>query len=187
MKNIDSYNHLSGTSVYLDDIPEIAGTLYGACYDSSVAHGEIISLDVSAAEVSEGVVKIFTCNDIPGRNQIGGIVEDEELLAEKAVHFCGMPIAFVVARSEEAARRAVKKIKADISPLPVITDPREAKMQNKLIVPPRTFSMGDAQSAFTRCDYIFEGHTETNGQEQDRKSTRLNSSHSSVSRMPSSA
>jgi xanthine dehydrogenase large subunit len=165
LKNIDSYTHVRGESVYLDDIPEISGTLYAACFDSPVAHGVIRNLDMSEAEKSEGVIRIFTHEDIPGRNQIGGIVEDEPLLAEHNVHFCGMPVALVVAESEAAARHAVKKIKIEMEPLPVITDPRVAKEKNELIVPPRTFKTGDTEAAFSQCDFIFEGRADSNGQE----------------------
>ena len=109
MKNIDSYTHVRGESIYLDDIPVINGTLYAAVFDSPVAHGKIISLDTSEAERTNGVVKIFTASDIPGENQIGGIIPDEELLASGHVHFCGMPVVLIVAISEEIARAAVKR------------------------------------------------------------------------------
>jgi xanthine dehydrogenase large subunit len=165
MKNIDSYTHVRGESVYLDDIPVVNGTLYAAVFDSPVAHGKIKSLDTSEASKTQGIVKIFTAEHIPGQNQIGGIVADEELLASTHVHFCGMPVALVVAETEEAARSAVKKIKIDIDHLPVITDPREAKEKGELIIPPRTFLIGDTTHAWSECDYIFEGRTETNGQE----------------------
>lgn len=165
MKNIDSYTHVRGESIYLDDIPVISGTLFGACFDSPVAHGVIKNLDLREAEKSEGVVRIFTYKDCPGRNQIGGIIEDEELLAEHHVHFCGMPVAFVVAESEELAYAAIKKIKIEIEPLHIITDPREAKEKNELIIPPRTFKLGDVENAFAECDYVFEGRADSNGQE----------------------
>jgi xanthine dehydrogenase large subunit len=165
MKNIDSYTHTRGESIYLDDIPLLNGTLFAAAFDSPVAHGKIKNLDLSAAQQSQGVVRIFTAKDIPVENQIGGIIPDEELLAEDYVHFCGMPIALVVAESEEAARAAVKKIKVEIESLPVITDPREAKEKGELIIPPRTFKLGDINAAWKDCEYIFEGSTETNGQE----------------------
>jgi xanthine dehydrogenase large subunit len=165
MKNIDSYTHARGESIYLDDIPLQAGTLFAAAFDSPVAHGKIIKLDTSEAEKSNGVVQIFTAKDIPGENQIGGIIADEELLATDHVHFCGMPVALVVAETEEAARAAVKKIKVEIEALPITTDPREAKEKGELIIPPRTFKIGDIDSAWQQCDYIFEGRTETNGQE----------------------
>lgn len=163
--NIDSYTHVRGESVYLDDIPLQAGTLFAAVYDSPVAHGKIESLNTGEAMKMPGVVNIFTAKDIPGENQIGGIIPDEELLANTHVHFCGMPIALVIAESEEQARAAVKKIKMEVEPLSVITDPREAKEKNELIIPPRTFQLGDTNTAWKDCEYIFEGRTETNGQE----------------------
>ena len=165
MKNVDSYTHTRGESIYLDDIPNVSGTLYGTVYGSPVAHGKIIKLDLSEAILSDGVVRIFTYKDIPGKNQIGGIVPDEPLLAEDEVHFNGMPVAFVVATSLEAAASAVKKIKIEIEQLPVVTDPRIAKENGSLIVPPRTFKIGDSKQAFSECKYIFEGTAETNGQE----------------------
>ncbi len=165
MKNIDSYTHVRGESVYLDDIPLQAGTLFAAAFDSPIAHGKISSLDMQEASAMPGVVKILTANDIPGENQIGGIIPDEELLASTHVHFCGMPIALVLAETEEIARAAAKKIKVEIEPLHVITDPREAKEKNELIVPPRTFQIGNTADAWKDCDFIFEGRTETNGQE----------------------
>jgi xanthine dehydrogenase large subunit len=163
--NIDSYTHLRGESCYLDDIPLLRGTLFGAVYDSPVAHGHIRELQLEEASAMEGVVRIFTSRDIPAANQIGGIVRDEPLLAENTVHFCGMPVAFVVARSEEQARAAVKKIRMKTDPLPVITDPREAAAKGELIIPPRTFRLGDTTAALDKCTHIFEGIAESNGQE----------------------
>src|SRR4051794_8947896 len=126
MKNIDSRIHVRGESVYLDDIPLIRDTLFGAAFGSPVAHGMVKNLFLDEALQQPGVFRIFTCKDITGVNQIGGIIPDEPLLADHHVHFCGMPVAFVVAETEDAARAAVKKIKVEIDPLPVITDAREA-------------------------------------------------------------
>jgi xanthine dehydrogenase large subunit len=165
MKNIDSKTHTRGESVYLDDIPLLQGTLFGAAFGSPIGHGHIKKLDVSVGEKIQGVIKIFTAKDIIGENQIGGIVPDEVLFAEHGVDFCGMPMAFVVAETEDAARAAVKKIIVEIEPLPVITDPREAQAKDQLIVPPRTFLLGDVANAWEQCEYIFEGVAETNGQE----------------------
>ncbi|MEO7312570.1 MAG: molybdopterin cofactor-binding domain-containing protein [Chitinophagaceae bacterium] len=165
MKNIDSYTHARGESMYLDDIPVLNGTLFGVAFGSPLAHGAIRNLDISTALQSQGVIKIIVATEIPGENEIGGIIADEPLLAGHHVHFIGMPVAFVVAETEEAARVAVKKIAIDIEPLPVITDPREARKKGELIVPPRTFAIGDTTAAWSQCDYIFEGMADTNGQE----------------------
>ncbi|MVM34473.1 molybdopterin-dependent oxidoreductase [Spirosoma sp. HMF4905] len=165
MKNIDSRTHVRGESVYLDDIPTIRGTLFGAAFGSPVAHGLIKNLDLKAAEAMPGVVRILTYKDVTGENQIGGIIPDEPLLAEHHVDYCGMPVAFVVAETEDIARAAVKRITIDIEPLPVITDPREAQAAGQLIVPARTFRLGNTLTTWAECTYVIEGTTDTNGQE----------------------
>jgi xanthine dehydrogenase large subunit len=163
--NTDIHQHVRGESIYLDDIPSTQGTLYAAVFDSPIAHGKIISIDIAAAENLDGVVKIFLAKDIPGQNQIGGIIADEELLASTHVHFCGMPIALVIAEKEIIAKAACKLIKISFEELPIITDPVVAKNANELIVPPRTFQLGKTEEAFKDCTHIFEGNTNTNGQE----------------------
>jgi xanthine dehydrogenase large subunit len=165
MKNIDSKNHVTGRSVYVDDIPVQTGTLYGAIFGSPKAHGKIKRLDLSEAEALEGVERVFTYKDIPGKNQIGGIIEDEELLAEDEVHFVGHPVAFIVAKTEKIAQKAAKLIKIEIEELEIITDPREAQAKGHLLIPPRMFHIGNVENEWSKCDSIFEGKVEIGGQE----------------------
>ncbi|HRH01954.1 MAG TPA: molybdopterin-dependent oxidoreductase [Bacteroidia bacterium] len=165
MKNIDSFSHTRGESIYADDIALQQGTLYAVAYDSKIAHGKIRHLSIDAAKSYPGVEAVLTYLDIPGENQIGGIIPDEELLAEHEVHFCGMPIALVVAKSQEIAEAAAKLIQVDIEILEPITDAREAAKNNKLIVPPRTFQIGDTASQWSHCTHIIEGIAESGGQE----------------------
>lgn len=165
MKNIDSRNHTRGESIYVDDLPLIQGTLFAATFDSKIAHGHIKKLDVSKALAFPGVEKILTARDIPGENQIGGIVPDEPLLADGEVHFCGMPIAVVLADTQEVANHALKLIEVEFEVHKPIVDPREAAAQGKLIIPPRTFQIGDVESEWANCAHIFEGQADSNGQE----------------------
>ncbi len=164
--NADAINHVTGKSVYVDDIPVMEGMLFVKVFDSPNAHGIIKKLDFSAAAQMPGIVKIFSFKDIPGQNQIGGIIPDEPLLADIEVHFCGQPVLLVVAENEDAAEEAIKKIDIEIEPLPVITDPRIAFEQGKLLCPSRTFKMGNTKDAFAGCKYIFEDKTASGGQEQ---------------------
>ncbi|MBA2621884.1 MAG: molybdopterin-dependent oxidoreductase, partial [Acidobacteria bacterium] len=165
MKNLDSKSHVRGESIYLDDIPLLEATLYACVFDSQIAHGKLKNLDTSEAEKSEGVVKIITAKDLIGENQIGGILPDEPLFADEEVHFQGMPVALVLAETEEQARHAAKKIKAEIEPLEIVTDPRVAHSRGDLIVPPKHFKLGDAENAFKNCEYVFAGRADVNGQE----------------------
>ena len=165
MINIDLKGHVTGRSIYLDDIPVPAGTLFALAFDSPLAHAKIISVNYSKAEKLKGVVKIITFKDIPGENQIGSIIPDEPLYAENEVHFVGMPIALIVAESEFIARKARKLIEINFEELPVIVDPREAFNNNKLIFPPRTFKLGEPENIWKKCTYVFEGRADSGGQE----------------------
>lgn len=165
MQNLDSISHVRGESSYLDDIPLVEETLFACVFDSPLAHGRIRSLETGAASSAEGVVAVLTAEDIPGENQIGGIIPDEPLLAEGEVHFAGMPIAIVLAESDLQARRAARKIKIEIEALPAITDPREAFGLGKLIGEPKRFRLGETASAFDACAHTFEGRADVNGQE----------------------
>jgi xanthine dehydrogenase large subunit len=165
MKNIDSYGHVRGESLFLDDINIRQGTFYGLVFDSPKAHGKIKNIDYASAEALDGVIRIFTYKDIPGENQIGGIILDEPLFADSEVHFIGQPIAFIVAKSESIAKKARSLIKIEIDELPVITTAKDAFKKGKLINKPRTFNLGNTSKAFKNCEYIFEGEVFTNGQE----------------------
>ncbi|MDA9774039.1 molybdopterin-dependent oxidoreductase [Saprospiraceae bacterium] len=165
MKNIDSFTHVRGESLFVDDMIVRQDTLYGLVYDSPKAHGKIKHVDYTKAEQVPGVVKIFTHEDVEGENQIGGIIPDEPLWAEDEVHFWGQPIAFIVAESEAIAKKARRLIEIEIEELPVITTAKEAKKKNSFINAPRHFSLGDTNKAFQDCDYVLEGETFSNGQE----------------------
>jgi len=165
MKNIDSIKHVRGESQFVDDVLTPDGLLHGYVFYSPIAHGKILNIDLSEALKSEGVSAIFTAKDIPGENQIGGIVYDENLFAEDEVHFIGHPIAFVVGETELKAKEASKKIKCEFEELKPILNPREAFEKGKLIIPPKVFSTGNIEDAWGKCDYIIEDTVESGGQE----------------------
>ena len=149
----------------MDDIPLVQGTLFGLVFASPVAHGHIESVDYSKAIALPGVHRILTYKDIPGENQIGGIIPDEPLLADSEVHFQGQPIALILAESEHVAVHARELITIEISKKEVITDPREAARKGELIIPPRTFRLGNLSEAWKDCAHIVSGRADTNGQE----------------------
>jgi len=163
--NIDAAAHVTGRSLYLDDLPMLDGTLYAKIFDSPAAHGIVRRIDFSRAAAAPGIVRIFSAADIPGANNIGGIFPDEPLLADKKVLFMGQPLLLLVAESEEAAEAALPLIEVEIEPLPVITCPREAFRKGELLSPTRSFRTGDTEAAFASCAWVLEGSAETGGQE----------------------
>ena len=165
MKNIDIINHVKGESLFVDDIITPENILYASVAYSEIANGKILKLDTNAAKRVPGVKVVITAEEIPGRNQIGGIIEDEELLASGKVEFIGQPVALVVAEKKSIANEAANKIKIDYKELPVITDSREAYKKGHLIIPPRTFSLGDTENNWDDCEFIIKGKAESGAQE----------------------
>lgn len=165
MKHIDAAAHTRGESEYVDDVPQPADMLYAAVFSSPVAHGKIRALQMKEAWALPGVVTVLTATDIPGENQIGPIIQDEQLLASGEVHFAGQPIAVVVAKTPEMAQKGVRSITAEIEELPAITDPKDAYKRGQIIGTPRTFVLGNMDQAWKECDHIFEGTCDIGGQE----------------------
>jgi xanthine dehydrogenase large subunit len=165
MKNYDIERHVRGESQFVDDILVPEGLLYASVCYSKIAHGELLNINIKDAAKIKGVRGIFTASDIPGENQIGGIIPDEELFATNRVEFIGQPIAVAVADSNLIAKEAACNIEIKTKELPVITDPREAFKADQLIAPPRTFNLGNVDDCWIQCDYIIEGSTESGGQE----------------------
>jgi xanthine dehydrogenase large subunit len=165
MVNPDAASHVIGRSLYVDDINVQHGTLAGLVFASPLAHGRIRKLDLDEARKVPEVIAVFSAGDVPGENQIGGIVPDEPLFAEGEVHFHGQPVALIVATDEFSARKARKLIRFEADELDPVTDPRLAKEKGLLLVPPQTHRMGDPESAWKNCAHIFEGCSESGGQE----------------------
>lgn len=166
VKNIDANGHVTGTSKFVDDLITRKDTLVAGVLGSPVANGIIKSVDISEALKIQGIEAVFTAKDIPGENQIGGIVQDEELLASEEVHFRGQPIAIIVGKDELAVHQAKNAIKVEIQELEPIVDPRDAFRKGKIILKPRTFKLGDVESVFNNSNYIVaEGSCEIGGQE----------------------
>lgn len=165
MKHIDAALHTRGESQYLGDLPRPADMLHAAVFSSPIAHGKILRLDFAGALALEGIVAVLSAGDIPGENQIGPLIQDEPLLAAGKVSYIGQPLALVVGKDPDIVRKALKKIAVEIEELPPITDPREAFARGEIIGPARTFSLGDVDAAWEKCDVVVEGRCEIGGQE----------------------
>src|SRR5688572_6081751 len=144
-----AHKHVTGEAVYIDDMPEPAGTLHGCLGLSTVAHGTILTMDLSAVRAAPGVVDVLTAVDIPGENDISPTGRhDEPVLTEKTVQFFGQPVFCVIARTREAARRACRLAKIDYEPHPFITDVADLDpLNDRLVTPPLALKRGDAAGA----------------------------------------
>ena len=158
--------HVAGEATYVDDIPELAGTLYVALGLSSEAHAKIRSIDLDAVRAAPGVVDVVTAADIPGVNDCGPIIHDDPILADGEVHFVGQPIFAAVATSYTAARKAVTQAAIDYETLPAILDVASGKSKQSWVLPPMRLQRGDPEQALESSPKRMQGEISVGGQEQ---------------------
>ncbi|HVO88494.1 MAG TPA: xanthine dehydrogenase molybdopterin binding subunit [Casimicrobiaceae bacterium] len=157
--------HVSGEAAYTDDIPEPRGTLYAAFGVSDVAHGELVAIDVTDVASAPGVRDVITAADIPGDNNIGPILHDDPILAQREVSFVGQPLFAVAATSVEAARRAVKHARVDIKPLPAVLTIDQALAERSFLLPTVHLERGDPGRALHTAPHRLSGEVRNGGQD----------------------
>jgi xanthine dehydrogenase large subunit len=158
--------HVSGAAVYVDDIPEVDGTLHAALGLSARAHAIVKSIDLEPVRAMPGVVAVFTAADVPGENNCGPIAHDDPIFADGLVQYIGQPMFAVVAESYEQARRAARKARVDYQDLPAVLTPQEAKRQKSFVVPPLHLSRGQPAQAIAGAPHRTRGEFYAGGQEQ---------------------
>ncbi len=160
--------HVAGAAPYIDDLPELAGTLHAALGLSPVAHGRLLAIDLGRIAAEPGVVAVLTAADIPGPNDCGPVIDDDPILAEGEVHYLGQPVFAVIASTRDAARRAAAKAKAAlrIEPLPALITPVEAHAAKSYVLPPMHLARGDARAAIAAAPHRLADTLEVGGQEQ---------------------
>jgi len=158
--------HVSGEAVFVDDLPEHAGTLHCAPGLSSEAHANISDMDLSEVKASPGVVAVFTARDIPGENNCGPIAHDDPILADTQVSYYGQMLFAVVAHSYRQARQAARKAVIRYQPLPAELDFAAAARAGKLHIPPMHLKQGHAKNKLKQSSHTLIGSFSVGGQEQ---------------------
>lgn len=157
--------HVTGNAVYVDDIPEVKGTLHAAPILSNVAHGKLLGVDAAPALALPGVRGVVLAADIPGHAMLASFIGDEPIFARGTVQFVGQVVGLVVADSVMQARRAARKVKLDIERLPAILTPQEALAAKNFVLAPVVVKRGDATQALQRAPHTLSGELDVGGQE----------------------
>ncbi len=156
---------VSGAVNYIDDLPEVRGTLHAAPIMSTLAHGKLLGVDVSAALAMPGVVDVILASDIPGDKMLAAFAGDEPVFAMDTVQFIGQVVGVVVAKTVMQARKAARKIKLNIEPLPAILTVQQSLDAKSYVLPPVYVRRGDAQAALQTSQHTLNGTLEVGGQE----------------------
>ena len=157
--------HVAGKAVYIDDIPEVKGTLHAAPILSNVAHGRLLGVDAAEALRMQGVRGVILAQDIPGDPILATFVHDEPIFARETVDYVGQVIGIIVADTVMQARRAARQVKLRIEPLPAILDVREAVRAQSFVLPPVTVRRGEPEQGIAQAAHRLAGSLEVGGQE----------------------
>ena len=132
---VDAFDKATGRAKYTDDLCD-RSALVTRVVRSTVAHGYVKSVDISEAEKVSGVVKIFTCFDVPdikfptaghpwSVEEAHQDVADRRLL-NRHVRYYGDDVAAVVAEDEVAAAQAARLVRVEYEELPFVLDVQES-------------------------------------------------------------
>ncbi|MBL8480624.1 MAG: molybdopterin-dependent oxidoreductase, partial [Rhodocyclaceae bacterium] len=165
VRHESAHLHVSGRAHYVDDIAVPAGTLHIALGQSTIAHGRVLALDLSAVRAAPGVVAVLGAADVPGENNYGAVLKDDPIFTPELVQHLGQPLFAVVATSHLAARRAARLAKVDYEELPAILGIREALAAQSYVLPTVRVERGAPDAALAAAPFKLCGSFAHGGQE----------------------
>ena len=166
-KNIphdSAVGHVTGKSIYIDDIAPVRGEVIVDFFWSPVSHGRIRKVDLQEAANVEGVVALFTARDL-AHNHFGPIIVDETLLAEDEIMFMGHPIVVIAARDRDAIREAKRSIQVEIEELVPILSIDQAIAADSYIGEERRIVRGDVERNLADSEHVLEDVFVSRGQD----------------------
>ncbi|HXM08486.1 MAG TPA: xanthine dehydrogenase family protein molybdopterin-binding subunit [Terriglobales bacterium] len=161
---------VTGAARYIDDM-SLPGMLYGATVRSQISRGRIkkISFD---PQFNWTEFVVVTAKDIPGKNCIALIGDDQPCLADGNINHPEEPILLLAHPDPHLLRKAVDAVSIEYDPLPPVFTMEESERCSQLIWGSdntfKTFliAKGDVESLWAKADYIVEGEYTTGAQEQ---------------------
>lgn len=158
-------HQVQGLAPYVDDLPELRGTLHAAPILSPIAHGKLKGVDTKAVRVMPGVVDVVLAADIPGDPLLATFVHDEPIFARGTVLHVGQVIGLVLAETMMQARRAARAVQLDIEALPAVLTARAAHAAQSYVLPPVTVKRGEPEQAMKKAKHTLSSSFEVGGQE----------------------
>ncbi|MEM7368070.1 MAG: molybdopterin cofactor-binding domain-containing protein [Bacteroidota bacterium] len=139
IKRVEDKRFITGKGRYTDDIV-LPGMVYAQIVRSPYAHAKIVSIDKSSVESMEGVVAVYTGQDV-AESGVGGVPAGWQvdfkngdtmkepphplLVADKA-RYMGDAVAVVIAESRELAKDAADLLEVEYDELDAVVDAAKA-------------------------------------------------------------
>ena len=166
----EGWDKVTGVARYVDDMV-LPGMLYGVTVRSTIARGKIKKVSFDAA-VAWNEYVVVSAKDIPGKNCIALILDDQPCLASEAVNHPEEPILLLAHPDPHKLRKAVEAVAIEYEPLPAVHTIEESEQQSTIIWGgENTFKSylvekGDVRAVWKQAAHIVEGEYFTGAQEQ---------------------
>ncbi|MFZ0685200.1 MAG: xanthine dehydrogenase family protein molybdopterin-binding subunit [Terriglobales bacterium] len=161
---------VTGAARYVDDI-SMPGMIYGATVRSRIPRGVIknISLD---PQFDWSQIVTVTAKDIPGKNCIALIGDDQPCLADGKVNHPEEPLLLLAHEDRHLLRKAVEAVSIEYEPLPAIFTIEESEQRSTIVwgtdnvFKTYLINKGNVDEIWSKADHIVEGEYTTGAQEQ---------------------
>ena len=161
---------VTGRAQYIDDIT-LPGMIYGATVRSSIPRGKIRKTSF-APDIAWDEFVIVWAKDIPGKNCVALIADDQPCLAEGVVNHPEEPILLLAHPNRHILHKAISAIEIEYDPMPALFTIEESERLTEIIWgKDNTFKTylvekGNVDETWAKADYIVEGEYTTGAQEQ---------------------
>jgi CO/xanthine dehydrogenase Mo-binding subunit len=151
----DGLDKVTGAAKYVDDL-NFPGMIYGRTVRSTIPCGRVASV---CHNFDHAGFTIVDHRDIPGRNLVALIVEDQPCLVERDVRHFAEPIVLLAHADREILQAA--EVAIEYEPADPVLDPLLSPTTFKAIA----INKGDIDAGFARADVIVEGEYRVGHQE----------------------
>jgi CO/xanthine dehydrogenase Mo-binding subunit len=152
----EGFAKVTGAALYVDDL-SFPGMLHGTTIRSTIPCGEILAV---RRDFDPAGFVVADWRDIPARNVVALIEDDQPLLAEREVRHFAEPILLLAHERKEALLEA--KVSIDYRPsTPVFDSAASPKIFKRIHI-----EKGDLAKGFAAADRVIEGEYRCGHQEQ---------------------
>jgi CO/xanthine dehydrogenase Mo-binding subunit len=161
---------VTGAARYVDDLT-FPHMIHGVTVRSSFARGKILGI-----RFGEGIpwneFTIVTAKDIPGKNCIALLIEDQPCLADQFVNHPEEAVVLLAHPDKYLLEEARRAVQIEFEPQPGIFTIDDSLSRKQIVwgddnvFKSYRVEKGDVGSAWSSADFIIEGEYETGAQEQ---------------------
>lgn len=161
---------VTGRARYVDDL-SFPGMIYGSTVRSAIPRGHILGIHFEPG-IAWGEYTVVTAEDIPGKNVIALIVDDQPCLASSAINHPEEPVALLAHPDPYALEKARRAVRIEAEPLPAVFTIEDSLMKKQVvwgednIFKTYLVQRGDVDTALKQAAQIVEGEYFTGAQEQ---------------------